>query len=151
VAPRACDAPVSSHDLYPTLLRAAGVAPRHPLTALDLGAALDEKASRTLVAENNRNDAMVRLFGGRFAREFQTVTDGRWKLILTDQGEVELFDLGTDPAESVNLAADEPRRVAEYKARLERFRSSQTRYPSEGRASLSPEEAARLRSLGYLQ
>lgn len=153
VTPREFSGAVSSHDVYPTLLRAAGVTPGHPLSAEDLRVALaaPEAPRRQLLAENNENDAMTMHFGRRFAHTFEAVTDGRWKLILTDGKQAELFDLENDPGESVDRAADEPRRIAELRRWLEDFRRSETRYPSEGRPVLSPEEMKKLRSLGYVQ
>ena len=51
--------------------------------------------------------------GGRYA-----ITEGDWKLVLPEMSKdkkenkgVELYDLGNDPTESKNLAADHPDRV----------------------------------------
>jgi arylsulfatase A-like enzyme len=153
LAGRRCDAPVSSHDIYPTLLDAAGVVPRHPLTSEDLRRRIEAPAPepRRLVAENAENGAMVSLFGERFAHSFESVIDGRWKLIRTDRNRNELYDLEADPAESRNLADRESRKLAELTRALEDFRRHEIRYPPAGRPSFTPEEIRQLRALGYLR
>lgn len=48
------------------------------------------------------------------------VRDGDWKLFLNrENGNAELFDLGRDPYEKTNLAADEPERVRELRKLLD--------------------------------
>ncbi|HQR68255.1 MAG TPA: sulfatase, partial [Thermoanaerobaculia bacterium] len=153
VTPREFTGAVSSHDVYPTLLRAGGVTPRHPLSSEDLRATLaaPEGSGRRLLSENDVHDAMVLLFGDRFAHRFEAVTDGRWKMILTDGRDVELYDLESDPGESVNRAADEPRRVADLRRWLDETRRNEVRHRSAGRPVLRPEEMRNLRSLGYVR
>ena len=150
MTPHVDPAPVSSVDVYPTLLRAAGVTPSHLLTSLALPEApVVASRPRRLVAENGVNVAMCLLFGDRFRHAFEVVVDGRWKLIVTDGAKSELFDIEADPAESFDRSADEPRRVADLRGWLENFHRQETVYAPGGRPSLAPEEARRLHSLGY--
>jgi arylsulfatase A-like enzyme len=91
------------------------------LPALD-GRTATRPARTALVHDSN---------GGRFA-----LRDGDWKLLLAPDGgalaakpdpaapPVQLFNLRADPAETRNLAATEPARVAQLQARLAALRAS---------------------------
>ena len=73
----------------------------------------------------------------------RTVREGPWKYIAAPRAE--LYDLGRDPAETVNRIGEEPALLARLDGEITR------RSPAEpGAPSMSPEAAARLRSLGYL-
>ena len=80
-------------------------------------------------------------------------TAGRWKLVLTPEGEgqrARLYDLEADPGEQNDLARERPEEVAALREALERALAAGG--GEEGRASveLSPEERQRLEALGYL-
>ncbi len=56
--------------------------------------------------------------------KYRWIVRGNWKLIVPNParvpaGEVELYDLAADPAETANRAADNPAAVGELKARLD--------------------------------
>ena len=119
---------VSSIDLVPTMLAAAGAPIPDGLPGLNL---LDELESETPIDRE-------RIFGESFAHDiadidkpeasllFRWTIEGRWKLLLTYDGEVnryksthprtekrpQLFDLIADPHEKRNLAAEYPEVVA---------------------------------------
>ncbi len=58
--------------------------------------------------------------GGRPAG---AIRDGNWKLLENyENGACELYDLGTDPGETVDLSAKQPTRVAELRGKLEAWR-----------------------------
>jgi len=103
------DLPVSTLDVLPTALAAAGrstPAPR-PLDGVDLLPFL------TGSVEGRPHDLLLwRLKGDRAVR------DGDWKLVLRGDGDPMLFDLAADPAESRDLADEQPQRVAELLAEL---------------------------------
>ena len=80
---------------------------------------------------------------------------GNWKYISPSQGPKrnvntntdtgndpggQLYDLGTDPGETKNLATEQPQRVAELVAQLERIRGS-GRQPSDAQADKSGKKA----------
>ncbi|WP_372896979.1 sulfatase [Stieleria sp.] len=119
---------VSSIDIYPTMLAAAGA----PLP--------DDRPGLNLLPHLTSGDEIPRdtLFGEGFAHDIADIEDpeatllyrwcieGKWKLLLTYDGEVnryqsthprdekgpQLFDLIADPAENNNLAKENPEVVA---------------------------------------
>ena len=119
---------VSSIDLVPTILSAAGVRAPEDLPGLDLLPNLESGA---------KIDRDV-IFGEGFAHDIADITkpeasllyrwciQGKWKLLLTYDGEVnrytsthprtekgpQLFDLSSDPHEQSNVAASHPEIVA---------------------------------------
>ena len=120
---------VSSIDIVPTILAAAGARQPAALPGLDL---LSNLEAGTPIAREM-------IFGENFAHNIADIEDpeasltfrwciaGRWKLLLTYDGEVvrtneqwdsrtvkcpQLFDLMEDPHEKHNLAAAHPREVA---------------------------------------
>lgn len=125
IAPRMSPHLASSIDLAPTLLSAAGLPPSPGMPGLDL-----------------RNESAVAarkaVFGGCFTHNavdierpgsslrWRWVVSDRWKLIAPakanePRGEVELYDLKTDPFETRNLAADRPETAAALRGQLDRW------------------------------
>ncbi len=82
----------------------------------------------------------------------QAVRDGGWKLIVDElSGRAQLFDLDSDPSETIDLAAEQPDQVA----RLRELLFHLTRMPSgvrvEGaRGEVDVEAEDALRAIGYL-
>ena len=76
------------------------------------------------------------------------VTTGKWKYIQTTRPE--LYDLRTDPQESHNLFAKEPKRAELFKKHLELILKEQLRENTESKKALDEEAKRRLGSLGYL-
>jgi uncharacterized sulfatase len=137
---------VSSIDLYPTIAAAAGTAPPAELSGLNLLPHL----------ENGSLIPRQAIFGEGYAHDiadiedpeasllYRWVIEGRWKLLLTYDGEVnryqsthpraekrpQLFDLLEDPHEKRNVAGDHPDVVARLVQRLEAW------YPVEKRRAL---------------
>ncbi len=128
---------VSSIDLYPTLLAAAGVPIPSPRPGLNLMPNL----------ENDLAIGRPGIRGEGFAHDIADVAnpeasllyrwtiEGRWKLLLTYDGEVnryqsthprserrpQLFDLLADPWEKTNLAGENPEVVARLAGVLDRW------------------------------
>ena len=128
---------VSSIDIMPTILAAAGAAAPAGLPGLNLLPNL----------EQNQPIDRNRIFGESFAHDiadlespeasllFRWVIEGKWKLLLTYDGEVnryagthprterrpQLFDLLADPGEQTNLAAAHPDLVARLAGEIDRW------------------------------
>ncbi len=125
---------VTSLDLVPTMLAAAGAEIPDDLPGLNLLADLEE--ARPLQREE--------IFGEGFAHDIADIHDpeasllyrwciqGRWKLLLTYDGEVnryasshpreekrpQLFDLLADPHEETNVAGQHPEVVAKLASKI---------------------------------
>ncbi len=138
------DVPVGTVDLAPTILGLLNLTPPSRLNGRDLGPALrgQRLAPQALYAES--------LFARLNCRwsSLRALLDGDWKLI---QGaEPELFNLAEDPSESKNLAAADPARTAKMQEALRVAVGSMAPGGDRARAAaVSPEQAERLKSLGY--
>jgi arylsulfatase A-like enzyme len=77
------------------------------------------------------------------------VRRGSWKWIEgTLDGTRELYDLATDPRESLNLAARQPERVAAFSREVAEFRAAHAgAAPADTKIDAGDRE--RLRALGY--
>lgn len=131
IAPRQDETPVSSIDLFPTLLKLADVEPPTGLPGLDLR---DERAIRARPA----------VFGATFLHNANDLehpaenltarwcVSGEWKLILPNAANLptpfrpgeataapQLFRISSDPSEARDLAAAEPGRVSELRALID--------------------------------
>ena len=150
-APAVFVPPVQMVDLFPTLLRLAGVAPP-PSQGTDLTpllAGAPPPARATLISD-------LLLHGA----PRWSVRRGPWKLILPRDGAlpVELYDLDHDPGETRNLASREPQTVADLRAWGEREVAERLRARSRflggeslGATYLEWNHITKLRALGYLR
>ncbi|MCC6417682.1 MAG: arylsulfatase [Gemmataceae bacterium] len=123
--------PLHMVDWYPTLVQRAGGSLKQqlPLDGKDIWGVL------TAGEKSPHDDILLNVTPTRGA-----LRRGDWKLVLNGKGKdnpdgkgkakgkkkqgapsVELFDLGRDPSEQTNLAAKEPERVRELRARLEAY------------------------------
>jgi arylsulfatase A-like enzyme len=105
--------PVAHIDVTPTLAEAAGV-------GLPAGVEID---GRSLLALAEGVGGLARPDDALFWQSgyYRVVRAGDWKLQVDGkQGKSWLFDLGRDPAESTNLAASEPEKLAQLQALLDR-------------------------------
>ncbi|MBW2286373.1 MAG: sulfatase [Deltaproteobacteria bacterium] len=139
-------AQVQNHQLFPTLLAAAGV---------DVPAGVDarglEVTGGDVLLEVRRSDLNVKFFGDFFDRDQMAIQSWPYKLVLRTTGERELFDLANDPAELHDLSTLEPERVAELVAKLRSEAASHPpMYEEADRPELRPETEEALRALGYL-
>jgi arylsulfatase A-like enzyme len=110
------DEPVTSPDFYPTLLAAAGLAPRpeQHVDGRDFGPALrGEDFGRGPIYFHYPH------YSNQGGRPSSAIRDGRWKLIHHwETNRSELFDLDTDLGEAADLAAERPKIVAMLQADL---------------------------------
>jgi len=127
-------------DLRPTLLHLlAGVAPEAGARGRDLLApSAETAASRPYLAT----------LDGSAVRRFGLVDDG-YKLVVSEQGGEERVELHRLGREEEDLAASAPELAHALRERLRALRARLGALPAAMRSSLSDEERARLRALGY--
>ena len=99
-----------------------------------------------------RGKDLAQPWGARFQRERFALFAERWKLILSTDGQDELYDLEADPRELRNLAAERPRLFEALAARLRAAVEAGAATPgsSSEAPELSAEQLEELRRLGYL-
>lgn len=163
VAPGRVQAPVSPVHLFSTLARAAGI--ELPPTALDAdllapgagGEAYTEIASASEARFGSVLEAWPDADLSPFLRTVDAVVDGDRKLIRYCDGQVELFDLGGDPAEDHDLSVADPASAAALGDRLDAWRSGVAPYdPALRTADDTPEDVSEeargmLEVLGYIE
>jgi len=117
-------APVISTDFYPTLLEAAGVELR-PEIEVDGSSFLNilrgGEAGENAAAAASERDLFWHYphYGNQGGFPGGAIARGRYKLIERyEDGQVHLYDLEADIGERNDLAAEQPERVAEMRARL---------------------------------
>jgi len=81
--------------------------------------------------------------------QWAVVTQG-YKLMITEQGEAELYDLRRDWAETEDLAVDRPDKVENLNSRLQDWLKNTPETKPEER-ELTPAEINTLKALGYIQ
>lgn len=130
------DAQVSSVDIAPTLLAYAGIEIPAHLQGRDL-----------LAGKIDDAPAFAQYGGQRFS-----IRTASWKLIENiEAGSAELYDLGKDPQERRDVAAEHPEVVAKLLRQLRQWRQSLTPRLDQGEAlQLDQEEIDRLEALGYV-
>jgi len=157
---------VQSHDIYATILDAAGVQWQktsahnsESLLRLENGRlrpCFSEYLSPWVQPVGECSVRYPTLDFERFLRRLRSVRLGDMKLIRCSDGTVELYDLAKDPFESRNLAANEPETVRRLQKVLNDWLSSFEHYapaavtPGDVK-TLSPEEVNVLRGLGYIR
>ena len=141
-------------DVVPTVLEVAGVASAAPIEGASLRAAPDEDR-----AIHFELAATWYAAGGAREQRWSAVRDATHKLVWSEgggaPGRTELYAIGSDPDEEVDVAGRERERVAELRARhdAQRARSEAIAagYEAGGEASLADDERAQLEALGYLR
>jgi arylsulfatase A-like enzyme len=145
VAPRRVRADVSLVDLLPTLRSILGL----PASAQEAGIDLTP-----FYAEGSEAPAERALFASRTTGMAwkRSVVRGRYKLIETRPGKIELYDLESDPGEQRNLAEARPALSQELLRASSDFRTSARRWDrSRTTVEVGPEELRRLEELGYAE
>lgn len=143
---RRVTAPASLVDVLPTVRARLGL-PADPVASgrdlFDPDASLGDRALFAHRREVIDGDRTLRA----------VVHDG-WKYLRTESpdGTVreELYDLVRDPGERSDRAGEEPERLARLRERARAFRERAPRFePRAARLDVDPEQAERLRALGY--
>lgn len=115
IAARRDEHPVISIDLFPTILRAAGIAPAQGLPGIDLTDSTAVSQRREIFGECFHHD-LADLHDPSANLRWRWMIQGDWKLILPHRTETEkpfpeLYDLTKDPKETTNLANRETERL----------------------------------------
>jgi uncharacterized sulfatase len=112
VGPAQSDTPVSSIDLAPTILAAAGLKPAPGMSGIDL---LDAGAvvSREAIFGDVYTHDVLDHENPESSLKFRWCIQGQWKLIVPHRpnildSELRLYDLSADPEETRNLASVRP-------------------------------------------
>jgi len=116
--------PVVSMDFFPTILDLAGLDPRPDLhrDGVSLVPILEGEAS---LAYDRKLYWHYPHYHGSSWTPGASIRDGDWKLIeFCEFGEVELYHLGQDPGEQVDLAAEHPEKVAALKTELRAWQTN---------------------------
>lgn len=157
------DPVVSTRRIFHTILDAAGMADEQErLYSLAQGPARDPDEG-TVFAEAITPQNVLKIItkhAPELVREYRcdeprsAVWQGRHKLILTGNDQVELYNYVDDPAETNNLAAAHPEIVAAHKERLVRFNRCNASHSLQAGEVTQSDDAqlrSRLRALGYLE
>jgi len=118
-----CETPVCSPDYYPTLLELAGL-PARPEQHLD-GVSFVPLLQGQETVEREALYWHYPHYGNQGGSPGAAIRKGDWKLILHYEARpVELYKLTDDPGEHSDRAAEQPEKVAELRADLERWLAS---------------------------
>lgn len=130
---------VSTIDIAPTLLAAAGVDPP------------DGMEGRNVLAPDTTPWGDRRVFA-QYGTTKYSIRTPRFKLIRNHNGNLQLFDLIDDPRERRNLASARPELAAELDAELEEWRLGRPALDDavSSTTELDPATVDHLRALGYL-
>jgi arylsulfatase A-like enzyme len=88
----------------------------------------------------------------RFERALTSYQEGRYKLILSERGERELYDLEADPGELRDLTAELPAVADDLQAKIQRWQAAgPTAAPVTAPVELDEKTIQVLRDLGYVE
>ncbi|UCG33872.1 MAG: sulfatase-like hydrolase/transferase [Phycisphaerales bacterium] len=154
--------PVLVSDLFPTILRWAGVGFEEPAGSPSRDLEGGDDPGRVVVGEQTgTNEHRLRwakrrdpeLEEERFRRKLRAAVDGRYKYIRASDGQDELFDLAADPGETRNLIGELPEIAASLRHDLDDWLGRVPAYEATGTRTgqdLEPELRDALRDLGYI-
>lgn len=151
-AGRQLDTVVDLVDVVPTILGRLGIDPPEGARGEDLWTAVQSSsppAGAALLEHTGRQLIGVVTPRWKYVRHLKTRTD-IYPAYPIRRGRRELYDLQADPGETRNLAAQEPAKVKELEALLERLRGGGHVFQA-GKAKVDPETEEALRALGYVQ
>lgn len=131
---RIVETPVSLVDLAPSVMHEIGLG--DPARAIDI-------FTEPTPARDSYAETLYPATAGW--HPLRVLATKQWKLVMSS--EAELYDVAADPAEAHNLVDARPDIVRQLRTVLEKHEQSTGSAPT---ATISPEAAERLRSLGYV-
>jgi len=149
VVRRRIDAQVRLIDVAPTILDYLGQS--------DMVQAEGESLLPLITGEEEPTDRPAFYESMIYYRELKGYSDGEFKYVLDEEtGEDQLYHLGDDHGERVDIAADDPeRRLAMKSTLMDHLKRQRALYDSldksDGTAEMDEATRAHLRALGYLQ
>jgi choline-sulfatase len=138
-----CGQAVMLTDVFPTVLEMLGLKQTGEVDGTSLVPAL---RGSSLSPRVSYVEALCGYFAYRWS-PLRGVRFNRWKYIYGP--DEELYNLEDDPGELTNLAAAAPEKVAEMKAALVEATREEPRSRA-SRSGMTPDEARKLRALGYV-
>lgn len=152
------DAAVSHLDLLPTIADIMGLdwAQKNQLQGEPLLNPTNLSRARTFVVEDGRGPRTDStyphgIYGKRF-RYIRGLYSGQFKYIWKDNGQEELYDLGSDPLEAKDLSASHPEDLRRLKKAMDLFFRDAPYGPERRPTSLmTGDDREALEALGYLQ
>lgn len=161
--PRREAAPVSTQDVFATVLDLAGMPVPAGIPSRSLREAPEGRAFSELVQPTPRLPVVRRAFADlspdRWRSRYRVVVDGADKLILRSDGHKALFDLASDPGEQDDRSQADPERARALHQVLRDWQRGLDHYDPQqraatdrpGRALEQPESIRdQLRMLGYV-
>ncbi|MFC6939942.1 sulfatase [Salinirubellus sp. GCM10025818] len=149
---------VETRDVYPTILDLAGIRESDD-TEVSNNSLLASPEREYVIGEYRAPqpsmDALESQYGNlprsmrEYDRALRSVRVGDWKLIEGSDETVELYDLGEDCGETVDLSTEHPDTVAELSDILD-SEDIPISPASQGRVEMSTSSRSRLEDLGYL-
>jgi len=141
-------APVSTLDLFPTILAAAGIAPPSGIAGIPLEQSVEAR-DRVLFSESFTHDGMIS-WSPRFRRIERAAISGGQKLIAGTDGGRALYDLDRDPDEQHDLASSDPEHLQALETQLTAWLARAPK-ASETLPNVDTKVLERLRALGYVR
>lgn len=152
---------VELRDLYPTILDLAGVDQPDDETVSE-HSLLDEGIRDYILGEYRMPQPSMEALEKRvenvpdevreYDRGLRCIRTTKWKYIEGTDGSEELYDIGTDPNETTNVANNHPRICADFAERLTAERGELSRVDHvESAMDIDMTTEQRLENLGYLQ
>lgn len=134
---------VQTHDVMPFLLQELRISPAAPME----GQHFDD-LTHEIVSELGLHIGRAEAFGERFKRKLLALYSGRFKIIRSSTGLVEIYDLVDDPGELRPLPAGKAPALA---AALDAWESAHPPAPPRAAPPIDKALIDRMRSVGYLQ
>lgn len=163
--PSRIEAPVSTIDLYATVLDAAGITPpvndgtrsRSLRGGVETGPIYAQMVDPFASQLKSIRSAYPEMDLSSWTRTYSAVRQSELKYVRVSDGEQRLFDLVADPGEDASLTQARASDVEQLHALLEAWESGLVPYdpgkrrPREGAAQQNDEERAMLQALGYAE